>query len=255
MGLARTVYENAASIADSASLSCLQNLDTKQLYDVAQKIALVAPTFNKYAPAGFAPVADGVEIGTHPFLAIARNEVADVPVISGSNTDEGWMFTPPDMYNATEAQVNELWTNGGFPAEVLDALYFADDIVYPDVAGYSRGFFGSERAMGDYSFACGSKYVQERSEWRQGEMRAARLQPRIPRSPFIFSKCAASGPKCATCGTKRSTSGAFWQTSLATACSGKTRSHASLVPLPSTLAHSRRFARRYFSQHFSQTDK
>ena len=88
-------------------------------------------------------------------------------------------------------------------------------------------------------------YVRERSEWKQAEARDARrsalaghylARRSFARSPVICPEQAKSGPKRATGGSKRAASGAFWrdacansafwQTSLATACSGDPLVHS-----------------------------
>jgi len=111
-------------------------------------------------------------------------------------------------------------------------------------------------------------YVRERSEWKHSEPRAAHS---LARRCFL-ARCSFALPavqnalRAGAFWCDSFTNRAFWQTSLATACSGAprpqipfsgaTRPHTSLVPLQPALAHARLvplpsslanacFARRY----------
>jgi len=78
--------------------------------------------------------------------------------------------------------------------------------------------YGAESESGespDTTFLGSTRYACERSEWRQVETRDARREPLFPRSSFICSKRAESGPKRTTGGSKRAASGVFWSNPLA----------------------------------------
>ncbi|CAM9891133.1 unnamed protein product, partial [Ectocarpus fasciculatus] len=135
-------------------LACLMDKDTKELFDASANIKSVDK--NYLYP--WNPTTDMVEIFTHPYLALEKGDVKDVPILMGSNEDEGSMFTilPRD---ATEAQLIAHWTKEYYSAEeqAIMMQMYVTDAAYPDVKGDSVYWWAGERQLGDISMSCPAK--------------------------------------------------------------------------------------------------
>ena len=87
-----------------------------ELFDASQSIPVPGTDYGL-----FQPTADGVEATTHPWISLSNGQVADVPILHGTNTDEGSMFCPLN-HNATSDQLDAYWRSGGFTDDAIVTL-------------------------------------------------------------------------------------------------------------------------------------
>jgi carboxylesterase type B len=64
------------------------------------------PSVNTAELCDWAPVIDGVSLLAHPKVLVKRGEVNRVPVLMGTNRDEGTLFTPKGFLNASQEDLN-----------------------------------------------------------------------------------------------------------------------------------------------------
>lgn len=78
------------------------------------------------------PTVDGVEAVTHPWIALDNGDGAHIPVLLGTNSDEGAALSPLST-NATLLELHQFWSGFGFSEKEIrrhDALYL--DQTYPE---------------------------------------------------------------------------------------------------------------------------
>jgi len=159
MSNAEWTYQNLLRSTNCADLPCLLNKTTDEIFSVSLKLSSNDTTVY---PNPFSPTADGVEITTHPWNALANGEVADVPIMLGTNADEGAIFTYVPHTIGEEA-LHEHWrrVNGYSAKEIrqLDALYVTD-VTYPE-GHASKYWYAAERTTGDRVFSCPSRYAAQ----------------------------------------------------------------------------------------------
>lgn len=111
----------------------------------------------------YAPVVDGVELTTHPWIALASGDVADVPVLHGTNTDEGALFAVLS-HQASEEELHAYWAAEGYSEEEvarLDQLY-VQGVTYPATArNNSVYWWAGQRALGDSIMSCPAQYASQ----------------------------------------------------------------------------------------------
>lgn len=149
---AQTNFDRVLEATNCADLACLLSIPTGEIL----RAGVADPTRM------FCPTADGVEIVTHPWIALANGDVADVPVMHGSNSDEGALFTvlPRD---ATQEQLNATWSLYGYNTaeiETLTSLYVTNK-VYPETPRASVYWWAAQRTWGDSYMACPAKYASQ----------------------------------------------------------------------------------------------
>lgn len=169
MSSAEKVYSAVSEVvgcgADSTddTLSCLTNKTTEQLFAASSVIYELDNPDGPYMLT-YAPVIDGVEATTHPWISLANGDIADVPIMFGFNRDEGVSFTTLST-NATEEDVDAFWRSAGFTtSEQIDELHslYLDDVVYPiNPVGYSNYWWAAARSTGDLDFSCPARYVSQ----------------------------------------------------------------------------------------------
>lgn len=112
----------------------------------------------------YAPVVDGVETVTHPWIALANGDVADVNILHGSNSDEGAIFTALHHDIDEEALVKH-WTDFGYSAEEIEQLtaLYVTDKTYPEVkwGEASVYWWAAQRSYGDDFMSCPGKYTSQ----------------------------------------------------------------------------------------------
>jgi len=159
MSNAEWTYQNLLRSTNCPNLPCLLNKSTDEIFSVSLKLSSNDSTVY---PNPFSPTADGVEISTHPWIALANGEVADVPIMLGTNADEGAIFTYVPHTIGEEA-LHEHWrrVNGYSAKEIrqLDALYVTD-VTYPE-GHASKYWYAAERTTGDRVFSCPSRYAAQ----------------------------------------------------------------------------------------------
>ena len=166
---AQPTYDALLTASGCSSVACLLSLDEKTLFGLSLTLPQNPNSF--YSATGFTPVVDGVELVTHPWLALDGNNDlnTEVNILHGSNTDEGSMFvTVPE--NATYDDVHEFWVGGKFTDDeiaTLNGLYL-DGQTYPDIADditgtdYSVNWWAAQRSLGDSFFSCPAKYTSQK---------------------------------------------------------------------------------------------
>lgn len=160
---AQKVYENVLHESACVDLSCLRALSTNALYNVSQ---VIDPVVN-ILPTAFIPAVDFVELFTHPWVGLSSGNVTDVPILLGTNSDEGVSYLPDAAPTAmTEFEFFYLMIRvfdfGNYRNEI-EELYLTN-VTYPeqyDSAGvlYSNYWWASQRFIGDYFFSCPAQYA------------------------------------------------------------------------------------------------
>lgn len=156
---AEWTYQNLLQATNCVGLDCLLSKSSDEIFDASLKL----PTFDSSVyPNPFCPTSDGVEINTHPWIALANGDVADVPIMLGTNADEGAIFTYVPHRIGLDA-LHEHWrrVNGYSEREIkqLDGLYVTN-VSYPE--GHASPYwYAAERSTGDRVFSCPSKYAAQ----------------------------------------------------------------------------------------------
>eukprot|EP00605_Chrysophyceae_sp_TOSAG23-4_P002326 GSChrysophyteH1.ASY1.ANO1.2572.1 assembled CDS len=150
--------ERCESVPEEEIISCLQSLD-------AEEISTAMEQAKGGGKIGFAPTADGVELSTHP-LILAQNpgNINQVPILHGTNTDEGLLLvsaTPGFSKEATEDDLKQWWEKIGFDVPTLSDIYLSEELqaTYPVHKGYSMYYFAAERSYGDFWLQCSKKLL------------------------------------------------------------------------------------------------
>jgi len=157
MWVTQVIYDQVLKKTACKNAQCLVDLDAKDLLDAVADMT----HYTTYSYIGFAPTADGVEIESHPWEILKNGGAKDVPILHGTNRDEGFSFTPLDQ-NCTEGELREMWSEQ-FDEEQVESLikiYVIDNEgSYPEVDGTSLYFWAGERSYGDFSFSCPAKFL------------------------------------------------------------------------------------------------
>lgn len=158
MKLAQTKYNMVMEATGCGSAECLRSMPAAQLFMYASNVTSDNPDTTYIF---WSPVCDDVEATTHPWLSIKdAASVRDVPMMHGTNTDEGGMFTWLNKQNATNAQLRLMWGGAGYlDVNEMEALYVTDK-QYPTAStGYSPYWYAGERSVGDFNFGCPDLYA------------------------------------------------------------------------------------------------
>jgi carboxylesterase type B len=162
MAQAETVFARALRAAGCADAVCLARRSAANLSAVVRTTTshARAPTFFM----AFAPTIDGAELTEHPYLLAGRGELMRVPVLVGTNLDEGSSFESLAP-TASAANMSAAWQRwygdvmGPQTAPTLTALYYTN-VSYPPSPPshrHSRAWWAAERALTDSNFACGTR--------------------------------------------------------------------------------------------------
>lgn len=180
LSVAQAAYASIAEVLNCTTespLQCLLHKTTEELYTAS--LTIVSTDIAYGTP--YNPTVDGVELTTHPWIALADGGVADVPILHGTNLDEGSMFLPLP-YDATEAQLHAYWKLY-FPTEyelsTLTKLYVTGkEDSYPavtiDGVDVSVYWWAGQRSMTDGSFFCAAKYASKELSRQQSTATAPR---------------------------------------------------------------------------------
>ena len=159
MSLTQSYYNQLLDITTCKNLACLLSMNAQEIFDTSRRISTLAPTFYDTP---WNPVADGIEMTTHPWIALANGEVPDVPILHGSNSDEGSMFTNlPKL--CTEKELDNYWIFYGFTSNEIAQLkvLYLEDKKYPMVKGVSKYYWAGMREYGDSEITCSTKYASQ----------------------------------------------------------------------------------------------
>ena len=91
LSTAEATYSRLLALSDCTTVACLQALPIEDIAVMQRTMTTADPT-DPTALVSFAPTADFVEISTHPWIALTNNDVNQVPILHGTNTDEGSSF-------------------------------------------------------------------------------------------------------------------------------------------------------------------
>lgn len=81
MSVTQEAYNTLLGVTQCEDLSCLLAMPAEDLFEAHKEVP--TPDFTLYG-SPWNPVADGVEITTHPWIALANGHVADVPIVHGA---------------------------------------------------------------------------------------------------------------------------------------------------------------------------
>jgi len=159
MSCAEQTFQNLLSAAECGDVDCLLGLSEDEVFEIGLNLPATDPFAHSSA---FSPTADGVELTTHPWIALANGAVADVPTVLGSTSDEGTLFTiVPHSIGQTELDAYWHHKQGYSAAEIakLNALY-VQNCSYP-ACHASVYWWAAERSKGDNRYSCPAKYTAQ----------------------------------------------------------------------------------------------
>lgn len=163
MKVAQSTFEQFVSFTTCSidDVACLQALTTDEVltaYHTMPKSGVeTGSVYEQWSPTN-----DGVEAVTHPWISAAAGGVNKVPIMLGTNRDEGSMFVDLPK-NATLSELHDFWSLIGLDNSqivTLDSLYI-DDATYPEVKGVTNEWWAASRSLGDYAMSCDAKYVSQ----------------------------------------------------------------------------------------------
>jgi carboxylesterase type B len=164
MSNAEVIYSNLVNAAGcgsnqgQAAVDCMLALSTEDVFMASLQVHTVDMLVYD---SPYYPTVDGVELTTHPWIALANGDVADVPILHGTNSDEGSMFStlPSD---ATMEQLQDNWVAAGYSADQIDTLtkLYVEGKAYPE-GGASQYWYAGERSLGDSTMSCPAQYVSD----------------------------------------------------------------------------------------------
>jgi para-nitrobenzyl esterase len=155
MSQAQAKFDKFLATSGCTDIPCLQNKTTDEIVSYAAQSVRGSLPFLAYAPA-----ADGVEMTSHPWVTLADGQVADVPILHGTNRDETAIFDPIPK-DATTTQLEKFWTTmplfynyifSDSDITTLKNLYMQQ--TYPAVEGNTQEWWSGARSTGDVYFGC-----------------------------------------------------------------------------------------------------
>jgi acetylcholinesterase len=171
MPLAQGAYERltdslncSTALSADAQLACMLDTSTDDLFSASLTIESLDVAYGT----PYNPTADGVEMTTHPWIALANGDVADVPIVHGSNTDEGSMFLPLPT-SLDEIGLIAYWKTFDYSdAEIkkmLDLYVTGKEYPIAPVGGGEEQpsvyWWAGQRMLGDVVFSCPNKYTSQ----------------------------------------------------------------------------------------------
>jgi carboxylesterase type B len=167
MAHAQSYYDAFISFVDCTAddMACLQALSLDEIHTAYNAVAGDVITSDPYLSG---PTIDGVEATVHPWVAAANGDVNRVPVLFGTNRDEGSMFCDLQE-DATLDDLHDYWTTFDVNAadqDVLDEVYL-NDKTYPDLNGATENWWAGMRSLGDNAMSCPANYAAEQLHSQQ----------------------------------------------------------------------------------------
>ncbi|CAE8654246.1 unnamed protein product, partial [Polarella glacialis] len=154
------VYRQLLNVTGCMDAACLRNLGAVELLRACKKI-LPGAAGNPWLP--WAPTVDGVELTEHPWDLARRGQVNKVPLLLGTNTDEGASFEPLshltsiDLYK-TAFEFSFGPVMGTHSASLAAAAYLSNES-HPEVSDLSDAWWAAERSLTDVLFACPARFA------------------------------------------------------------------------------------------------
>ena len=160
MSKAQSSFDQMLMATDCRDVSCLLATDATALFQAAKSL----PTYSSLAleDLPFSPTVDGVELLTHPWLALASGDIDDVPLLHGTNADEGLLFTSLSRDASADDLLTEWRDVQGYSPEemrALEGLYGAQE--YSHVPTVTHAWWQGQRSLGDKWFSCPAEYTSQ----------------------------------------------------------------------------------------------
>ena len=159
MSHAQNYYDAFISFVDCTAedIECLQALSLDEIHTAYKAIAGDVSSSDPFI---FGPTIDGVEATVHPWITAANDDVNKVPIMFGTNRDEGSMFCDLQK-DATMDDLHDYWTlydvdDAG--QEVLTGVYL-DGKTYPKLDGATEYWWAGMRSLGDEAMSCPANYA------------------------------------------------------------------------------------------------
>jgi carboxylesterase type B len=143
-GLEFTAEEVLRISSDDAVLNCLKAQNMSVINDAEHSLS------EGDARVDFAPTVDGVELTDLPEVLAAQGKIHDVPILLGSNRDEGTLFSQaPHDLNATGFLP---YLEGKFGKSITDAM-----APYYPLSDYPSPWWAETHIIGDGLLSCPSR--------------------------------------------------------------------------------------------------
>jgi carboxylesterase type B/PhoPQ-activated pathogenicity-related protein len=167
MAHAQSYYDAFISFVNCTAndMACLQSLSLDEIHTAYNAVAGDVITADPYLSG---PTIDGVEATVHPWVAAANGDVNNVPVLFGTNRDEGSMFCDLQE-DATLDDLHDYWTTFDVNAadqDVLDEVY-VNDKTYPELNGATENWWAGMRSLGDNAMSCPANYAADKLHTQQ----------------------------------------------------------------------------------------
>ncbi|CAE8598548.1 unnamed protein product [Polarella glacialis] len=159
------VYQQVLNVTGCMDAACLRNFGAAELVRAYKELPVGQccrdTAGNPWIP--WAPTVDGVELTQHPWDLVRIGRVNKVPLILGTNTDDGASFEPlsyltsidhyKTAFNSWYGQVM-----GTHIASLAAAAYLSNEN-HAEVPELSDAWWAAERSMTDQNFACPARFA------------------------------------------------------------------------------------------------
>ena len=166
MTRAQNSFDQLLSVTDCEDVTCLVNTDADMLFEAATSLPSYTVLDAENFP--YAPTVDGVEILSHPWISLTNGDIVDVPLLHGTNTDEGLLFTTLPR-KATHEDLMHEWSDvQGYSVDnitKLQQIYGLQN--YTAVPTVSRFWWQGQRSLGDKWMSCPAEYTSQKLAERQ----------------------------------------------------------------------------------------
>lgn len=165
MDRAEEMYQGLLMALECKDVDCLLTKSADELLH-----ASVPYSDSNFYVSPYVPTADGVEATTHPWIAASNGVVADVPILHGTNNDEGLLFTVLDQrYRVNMSELIEYWTvemqyTDKEIVQLLNLYVVGHSEDYPSTGHdniTTTEWWALERSTGDDMFSCSAKYLSQ----------------------------------------------------------------------------------------------
>ena len=156
------VYNEVLQETSCMNITCLLGLSTSELFST---MIMIDPV-NELFPTAFIPSVDSVELFTHPWVSLSSENISNIPIIIGTNSDEGVSYLPTTVpASLTEFEFFYLLVrvfDFGDYRDEIEEIYLTN-ATYPETYSgsgelYSKYWWAAQRFVGDYFFSCPAQY-------------------------------------------------------------------------------------------------
>ena len=168
MSHAQNYYDAFISFVDCTTedIACLQALSLDEIHTAYKAVAGDVSSSDPFISG---PTIDGVEATVHPWIAAANGDVNKVPIMFGTNRDEGSMFCDLNKGRELWTTCAIIWTLYDVDAagqEVLTSVYL-DGKTYPELEGATENWWAGMRSLGDNAMSCPANYAASQLHTQQ----------------------------------------------------------------------------------------